>query len=215
MTAPEPAEPIRWEPEHRALMLQTFIGEAEKALAAITKGLKVAYPLPRTIPFESPLDGASLGYVQRARKEPEWVVTAPQQLEEHFTTDHPGAMETVYDLDVPGVAEPVALPENHPITQALLHAAPDLLTPRRRVPADVIVAALRESELNGTAAEPGIQLVRRGQGNLNVVYDKKSAPAAIGRLFRSGRVDLAELGVDIAGGRPVLDAHTETEREAS
>lgn len=201
MTAPNPAE---WGLEHRALVLRTLIGEAEKALAEVTKGLKVRYPFPASVLFESPLDGASLGSVQRARVAPVWEVVSLPQLEEHFIEQFPAAMETVYDLDVPGVEQPVALPEDHPLTQALLQAAPELLTPRRRVPDQVIADALRQSEHDGQPAAPGIQQVRKGQGSLNVVYDKKTAPAAIGRLARAGRLDWSELGIDLGPARPAL-----------
>lgn len=188
MSAPEPLAI-----EIRALMLKALIGEAGKALADLTKSMSGAYPLPTTVPFESPLDGSKLGYVQRTRTNPEWVVTSLEQLAEHFTREFPAALETVFLIDVPGIAEPVALPEDHPITLALAQVAPELLTPHQRVPAETIAAALQESRDTGQAATPGIQLVRRGQGNLNLVYDKKEAPAAIARLVRSGQVTFAQM----------------------
>ena len=190
--APERELPL----EIRALILKTAIAIAEKELADLTKSLKVSYPLPRTIPFESPLDGAKLGYVQRARTTPEWKVTAPEQLLDHITREHPGALETVFLLDVPGIAKPVALPEDHPITRAISQADPDLLTPEQRVRADVVEDALEASRNEGVAAAPGIQWVRPGQGNLNVVYDKHEAVGAITRMVRAGIVDWS--------GRPVL-----------
>lgn len=173
--------------EIRALVLKTAIAVAEKELADLTNSLKIAYPLPATIPFESPLDGAKLGYVQRARTTPTWKVTSEAQLLEHFTTEYPDVLETVFLVDTP-VGE-VAFPEAHPVTVALAGAAPDLLKPLQRVPADVVEAALQESHDTGTAVAPGIQLARAAQGNLSVVYDKKEAIGAITRMVRAGLID--------------------------
>ncbi len=212
MTPPEelPAEPVNWEPEHRALMLQTLIGEAGKALADITKGLKDTYAFPRTVPFESPLDGAALGYVQRARSEPQWVVTSREQVQEYFTREFPAVLEAVFLLNIPGRDEPVALPEDHPITVALAGSAPELLTPTQQVPPQVIEDALQDARDNGQSDVPGIQLVRK-VGNLNVVYDKKSGPAAIGRLVRTGLLDWSQLGIQLGTGRPALPAGDQAE----
>jgi hypothetical protein len=134
VTAPLP-------PEIRALVLKTAIAIAEKELDQLTNSLKTAYPLPATIPFESPLDGAKLGYVQRALTTPFWKVTSEAQLLEYFTTE------------------------------------------------------LQESRDTGAAAAPGIHLVRAGQGNLSVVYDKKEAVGAITRMVRAGLIDWS--------GRPI------------
>lgn len=212
MTTPEPAEPITWEPEHRALMLQTVIGELGKELADIVKDLKVAYPRPRTVPFESPLDGAALGYVQRARSEPEWAVTSTEQVQEYFTREFPAVLEAVFLLDVPGHDKPVVLPEDHPVTVALAGSAPELLTPVQRVPPQVVEDALQDARDNGRTDVPGINLQRK-VGNLNVVYDKKSGPAAIGRLVRNGLLDYSQLGIRVGDGRSALPAVDE--REAS
>lgn len=186
MTAPLP-------PEIRALVLKTAIAIAEKELDQLTNSLKTAYPLPATIPFESPLDGAKLGYVQRARTTPFWKVTSEAQLLEYFTTEFPDVLETVFLVDTP-VGE-VAFPESHPVTVALAAAAPELLTVQQRVPAEVVEAALQESRDTGAAAAPGIHLVRAGQGNLSVVYDKKEAVGAITRMVRAGLIDWS--------GRPI------------
>ncbi len=207
MTAPDPA-PLGV--ELRALIIKAFIGEAQAALADIEKQVKVAYPLPCTVQFESPLDAALLGRITRARTTPDWKVTAREQVVEHFTREFPGVLETVYLLAVPGIDTPVALPEDHPITQALLGAAPDLLTPERRVPDDVIEAAVQESRDTGQPAVPGINLVRGAQGNLSIVYDKKSAPAAIGRLIAAGHLTWAEV---VGGSALALPAAVQ--REAS
>ena len=61
------AEPIHWRDEQRALVLKAIIAEAEKALADLTKAMQPSYPLPTTVPYESPLDGAKLGHINRAR----------------------------------------------------------------------------------------------------------------------------------------------------
>lgn len=185
MTSPEPL-PL----EIRALALKRLIAKAEEILKRdYLQPLGVSYALPGTVPFESPLDGSKLGYVQRARTTPEWVVVSLPQLTDHFHAEYPAALETVFLLDVPGLDRPVELPEDHPITLCLAQHAPDLLTPKERVPQAVIDAALEQSRNTGEPAAPGIQLVRRGQGNLNVVPDKKEADAALARLVRAGRFD--------------------------
>lgn len=189
-------------PEVRALILKAGIAVAEKELADIVKGLSVAYPLPASVPFESPLDGAKLGHINRARTTPAWKVTSPEQLLEHFVREYPEALETVFLLDVPGVGD-VALPEDHPITIALAQAAPDLLTPQQRVPADTVEAALQQSRDTGAPAAPGIQLVRAAQGALSVVYDKKEAIDAITRMVRAGIVDWSGRPIEAAEQRAV------------
>lgn len=180
-------------PEHRALILKAFIGEAEKAVADIVKQIKPSYPSPTTVPFESPLDGALLGTINRARTAASWKVDSLDQLTEYFAREFPDAMETVYLLAVPGQDEPVVLPETNPIAQALMQVAPDLLTPQRRVPPEVVEAALQESRDKGKAAAPGIQLIRPKVGNLSLTYDKAEAMPAIGRLVAAGRVSWSEL----------------------
>lgn len=188
MTAPEPLSA-----EHRMLVLKAFIGEAEKELAALLKTVAPSYPLPTTVVFESPLDGACLGRITRARSTPEWRVTAPEQLDEYLRAEFPNLIEVVYHLDVPGQDAPVVLPELHPITQALLQTAPDLLTPQDRIPPEVVEAAVEESRSTGQAAAPGIQLVRTRKAALSVVPDKAEAMPAIGRLVAAGRVSWSEL----------------------
>lgn len=187
--------------EVRALILKAAIAVAEKELDELTKGLKVSYPLPATIPFESPLDGAKLGYVQRARTTPEWKVTSTAQLLDHFVSDYPDVLETVFLIDTP-IGE-IALPEDHPITAALAGAAPELLTPQQRVPAEVVEDALEQSRNTGEPAAPGIQLVRAAQGNLNVVYDKKEGIPAITRMVRAGLIDWSGRPVEAAEQRAV------------
>lgn len=206
MTAPKPLRA-----ELRALVLQQFISDAEKEVAALKTEMAPSYPLPTTVVFESPLDGAKLGHVNRARTKPEWKVTAREQFNEHIATVYPGALVTVYLLAVPGIEAPVPLPEDHPITQALLQAAPDLLTPERRVPDDVVEAALQESRDTGQPAAPGIQLVRPRQGALSVVPDKREAPGAIRRLIAAEQVSWSELVPGSVLALPVGDE----QREAS
>lgn len=191
-------EPLR--PEVRALVLKTAIAVAEEELKAVLKGLAPAYPLPASVTFESPLDGARLGHINRARTTPEWKVTSAAQLLEHFAQEYPDALETVYVVEVPGAT--VTLPEDHPIVVVLAKHAPDLLAPRQQVPADTVAAALQQSRDTGEAVAPGIQLVRAAQGALSVVYDKKEAVAAIGRLVRAGLIDWT--------GRPVVASGQQT-----
>lgn len=219
MTAPDS---IQWQPEHRALILQTVIGELQAELDAIKKHhLATLYPNPTTAQFESPLDQARLGRVSRARVTPEWKVTAAAQLGEHLREAFPNLLETVYLLDVPGVADPVALPELHPLTQALIGAAPDLLTPQQRIPPEVTEAALQESRDTGQPAAPGIQLVRARQAALSVVPDKHEAVPAIGRLMAAGRLRWADLipssrlAAGFGDGRPALPGGDDQHREAS
>jgi hypothetical protein len=199
MSSPEPL-PL----EIRALALKRLIAKAEEILKRdYLQPLSKAYPLPRSVPFESPLDGSKLGYVQRTRTTPEWLVVSLPQLTDHFRAEFPNALEIVFLLDVPGHDRPVELPENHPITVCLAQHAPDLLTPAERVPSEAIEAALEQSRSTGEPAAPGIQLVRRGQGNLNVVPDKKEVDAALSRLVRAGRFDWREvLVLDAAPDRP-------------
>lgn len=194
MTTPD-STPEPLSTEVQALLLKALIGEAGKALAPIEKQLKGSYPFAGTRHFESPLDGSSLGHINRAKTTPEWVVTSLPQLTEHFATNFPAAMETVYLMEVPDRMEPVVLPEDHPITQALLEAAPELLAPERRVPADTVTAALEESKANAEAAAPGIQLIRKGAGALSVVYDKDEGPAAIQRMQRKGLFSWSQLAL--------------------
>lgn len=191
MTAPEP---IEWRPEQRALVLKAVIAEAEKALADLTEKMQPAFPLPATVKFESPLgDGAKLGHINRPDRRPDWVVTSREQLTEYFTREFPNVLETVFLVEVPGVAEPVALPEDHPLTVALAQVAPELLTPVERVPQQVIDDAVQQSRDDGEPAAPGIQFVRPKPGALSVVYDKREALPAIARLVRSGCLDWATL----------------------
>jgi hypothetical protein len=185
MTAPAPLPA-----ELRALAYKTLIGDLEKELKGLDEPLNISHRLPGSGTYESPLDGAALGRITRERVKPVWLVTSLEQLTEHFTREYPGALETVFLLEVPGVGEPVALPEDHPITVALAQSAPELLTPKQRVPDSVIADALIQSEETGSAAAPGIQLVRRSQGKLSVVFDKKEAPGAVRRMLRAGLVTL-------------------------
>lgn len=191
--SPEPGpQPLKL--DIRAIALKRLIAKAEEILEEqYVKPLQVTYPFPGTWPAESPLDGAKIGHINRARTTPRWTVTSLEQLTDYFTRKFPAVLETVFLLDVPGVGQPVALPEDHPITIALAQAAPDLLTPQQRVPEQVIADALEQSAADGVAAAPGIQLIRKGQGALSIVWDKKEADGALDRLARSGQFSFASL----------------------
>lgn len=183
MTAPLPAE-------LQALAYKGLIAELDAALKELGKPLGISHALPCTIPYESPLDGATLGRLTRERVRARWIVVSAEQLLEHFQREYPAALETVFHLEVPGHEQPVVLPEDHPITVALAQAAPELLTPVQRVPEETVAAALAQSEENGEAAAPGIQFVRPRQGNLQIMPDKKEGPKAIRSLVKAGLVTL-------------------------
>jgi len=176
--------------EVRALAYKGLVAELNAALKELDKPLAISHALPASIPYESPLDGATLGRLTRERVRARWIVTSTEQLLEHFQREYPAVLETVFHLEVPGHDQPVVLPEDHPITVALAQSAPELLTPVQRVPDEVVADALVQSEENGEPAAPGIQFVRPRQGNLQIVPDKKEAPAAIRRLVKAGLVRL-------------------------
>jgi len=175
-------------PEVRALMLQALMGEAKKELELLKAAFSPRYELGTKLTFESPIDNALLGYVQRTRPKPEWQIVDRDAVVQHLAAEYPGVVEVVYALQVPGVSEPVMLPEDHELTQTLLGAAPHLLTPTVRVQEDAVKAALDETRMTGEPAAPGIKLVRPG-GSLNVVYDKKEAIPAFGRMVRAGLIE--------------------------
>lgn len=200
MTAPHVA------PEIRALVLAAL----GKRIAAEETGVKAEfsprYELGTTIKWESPLDGALLGYVQRTRPKPEFRITDEDALREHLAAEFPGTVETVWQLPVPGVGL-VTLDPLDELAVVLREHAPHMLVEQQRVTDEAVTAALDESKASGVAAAPGITLVRPG-GSLRVVPDK-AAGEAVDRMAAAGLLRWD-------GGRLIIDAPTPAaELEAS
>ncbi len=181
-------------PEQRALVLAA-LGKAIKAEDRLVRAeFSYDYRPGDSRKFRSPLDGAALGAVLRTDPDPTWTVTDPDALREHLAS-FPGAVETVYQLDV-GDGEVVELPEAAEVTQVLLAHAPHLLAPLVRVSQEVVAAAVAESAESGVAVAPGIGQVP-GVPVLRVV-PAKDAEAAVQRMVTAGLIRW--------DGRPTLPA---------
>lgn len=193
-------ETMHLAPEVRALVLAVLAARVKGEQEPIKAEFSPRYEPGTTIKWESPLDGALLGYVQRTRPEPRWEITDETALREHLAAEFKGVVETVTYLAVPGVG----LVEMDPIdelAQVVAAHAPHLLSTEDRVSQEAVDAALAESKANGVAAAPGITRVRPG-GALRVVPDK-GAGEAVERLVRAGIVTW--------DGRPVLEQGAERE----
>lgn len=175
------------QPEIEALAL----GELERRVKArknlVKATLGTDYPDGRRNTVRSPLDGLKLGIVYRTDPDPVWKVTDADALDAHLRT-FPGNLETVHEIAEMGQA--IAYLHDH---------APHLLVEITRVRADVVEAAVAQSEATNHAAAPGITQVKPA-GSLTVTPDD-NAGIAIERLVNAGRLTW--------DGRPVLEAGEE------
>ena len=185
-------------PEQRALVLAA-LGKAIKTEDRLVRAeFSYDYQPGDKRTFRSPLDGAALGFCQRTDPDPVWTVTDLVALRTHLA-GFPGAVETVYELDV-GDGQVVELVEAAEATQVLLQHAPHLLAPVARVSQEVVDAAVAESAEKGAAVAPGIDL-SKPQGTLRVV-PAKAAAAAVERMVAAGLIRWDGRPALPAGGAP-------------
>lgn len=188
---------VELRPEHRALVLAVLAKRVAEE-QELTKGeFSRLYEPGTKHTFESPIDGALLGYVQRTRPKPEWRVTDERALREHLAT-FPGCVEEVLQLPVPGIGL-VELDPADELAQVVAEHAPHMLVREQQVTREAIQAAVEESRAQAAPAAPGITLVRPG-GQMRVVPDKDAA-AAVERMVNAGVVSW--------DGRPALPAGDE------
>lgn len=155
-----------------------------KAAARVVAGADLGDGDKRTI--RSPLDGAALGLILRTDPDPQWRVTDVALLAAYIRAQRPDAVETRYELHVPGVDDPVLLDPIDELCQVLRAYAPHMLRQTERLRDSAIQDLLEASKRSGKAAAPGIELVKPA-GSVQVRRAKTCGPA-IERLVQAGQL---------------------------